>query len=113
MGRLDNNKGRGQSYTTDQASSGICGLHGKVSRIDPIVHCKKHPSGGMQVLSQTFEHPPDLATIFNVWSYQRKIELLKCHLIGEAVKSSVQKTKDLPCFGATGQNVLRPRQIVS
>ena len=43
---------------------------------------------------------PDLATIFNLWSYERKIELLKCLLIGEAVKSSVQKTEDLPCFGA-------------
>ena len=46
---------------TDQASSGVCGLHGKVGRIDPIVHCKKHPSGGMQVLSQTFGHPPELS----------------------------------------------------
>ena len=53
---------------------------------------------------------PDLATIFNVWSYQRKIELLKCLLIGEAVKLSVKKTRDLPCFGATGRNVLRPMQ---
>ena len=51
----------------------------------------------------------DLATIFNVWSYQWNIELLKCFLIGKAAKSSVQKTKDLPYFGATGRNVLRPR----